>query len=62
MDKNQKQNVRKLAGLADRYQRIIMERQQKLPKRLTEGDLDTFLSEGIGTITLDAIKRMKHKI
>ena len=59
---NRKQNVQRLAGLADRYNRIIMEHKQQLPKRLTESDVDTFLSTGIGTITLDAIKRMKNKI
>ena len=59
---DRKQNLQRLAGLADRYHRIITERKQQFPKRLTEGDLDTFLSEGIGTITLDAIKRMKNKI
>jgi hypothetical protein len=57
---NRKQNAQRLAGLAHRYDQII--KQHKLPKRLTEDDLDTFLSSGIGTITLDAVKRMKKKI
>ena len=60
---DRKQNLQRLSDNFNQFtQHIEQQKQKQRPQPLTEDEIDIMLSNGIGTVALDAIWRLKNKI